>query len=117
MAYSKKRKLDIKMKKIFIGAVATTAVVSGLAIVGAVALKKRGYTCVQDVLDELGLFERYTLNEDDCAYCGTGYPVCTGADACPFCRGLAAKTSAETTIHVDGFDPALQKAEQPAETK
>lgn len=105
------------MKKIFIGAVATTAVVGGLAIVGAVALKKRGYTCVQDVLDELGLFERYNLNENDCAYCGPGYDVCGGADTCPFCRGLAAKTSTETSIHVDGFDPAVQQKEQPAETK
>ncbi len=107
------------MKKIFIGAVATTAVVGGLAIVGAVALKKRGYTCIQDVLDELDelrLCERDTLNEDDCGYCGPCYGVCIGADACSFCRDLSAKTKEETSIHVDGFDPALQKTEQPAET-
>lgn len=104
------------MKKIFIGAVATTAVVGGLAIVGAVALKKRGYTCVQDVLDELGLSGRCNADEDDCGYCGPCYGVCIGADACSFCRDLSAKTKEEPSIHVDGFDPALQKTEQPAET-
>lgn len=105
------------MKKIFIGAVATTAVVGGLAIVGAVALKKRGYTCVQDVLDELGLCERDALNEDDCEYCDPYYTPCSGADACPFCRGLSANASAEPSIHVDGFAAEARKAEQPTETK
>lgn len=104
------------MKKIFIGAVATTAVVGGLAIVGAVALKKRGYTCVQEVLDELRLCERDTSNEDDCAYCGPCYIPCSGEYTCPFCRGLSAKASSEPSIQVNGFDPAPQKTEQPAET-
>lgn len=78
-------------------------------------IKKRGYTCIQDVLDELRLCERDTLNEDDCGYSGPCYGVCIGADACSFCRDLSAKTKEEASIHVDGFDPALQKTEQSAE--